>query len=321
MNLSPRANLQLTLHHQEPDHVPYDGEGAWRLVDYSGRKPPHDGIDEWGVTWAPLPESYVAGSEEPADSFPAVYPARTAADLLARGFPAPPGPDRFAGLFDGSDAQGQRPMTIAQHPSGLLDRFIALLGMHAAMTALLAEPEASHAVLARIADYHVGISRAYLKAGAEAGWLADDYAGTAGPYVRPELWRRMILPELKRVIAAYREAGAPVFFHTCGRADVFVADLLDAGVTALNLESSACDLAALKARFGRSIAFFGGISSEVMLSGRREDVRMAVRAAIIALGAGGGLILAPDQPLAYPAENVAEFEDAARLYGGRQAES
>ena len=149
----------------------------------------------------------------------------------------------------------------------------------------------------------------------EAAWLADDYAGQDGPYVRPELWRRMILPPLARVIAVYREADLPVFFHTCGRAEAFVADLLDAGVNVLNLQSEVCNLAALKARFGRGIAFFGGVPSQTMLLGTPEEVRQAARSAIVALAGGGGLILAPDQPLAFPAKNLSALVETARAFG------
>ena len=223
--------------------MPFAGEGAYRLVDHVGRKPPRAGRDEWGVVWAPLPASYELGPAEPAESYAVEHPARSVAEALA--LPLPLGCDAacFAGLFDRQDAA--QTLLIGQHGSGLLDRFILLLGMQKALVALVAEPEAAAAVLERIADYHVAIARGYLAAGSEAAWLADDYAGSDGPYLRPALWRRLILPQMARVIAVYREAGVPVFFHTCGRAEAFVGDLLDAGVTVFNLQSEACDLSGL----------------------------------------------------------------------------
>jgi len=82
-----------------------------------------------------------------------------------------------------------------------------------------------------------------------------------------------------------------------------------------NLQSEACDLGALHTRYGRRIAFIGGIPSGLMLSGGPEDVKQAVRAAIETLGREGGLILAPDQPLAFPPENEAALAEAAREFG------
>lgn len=316
-----KANLLRALRHDAPDHVPYAGEGSFVLVDYIGRKPPRAGRDEWGVTWAPLPPTYHVGEGEPAESYPAVPAAGSLAELLARRWPEPPPAQAFTAALVG--VARAECLAIGQHPAGPLDRFCALLGAERALLALASTPEPCGLALTRIADYHVAIARAYLAAGAEAGWLADDYAGHGGPLISPKLWRRLILPGLARIIAVYRDAGAPVFFHTCGQAEAFIPDLLDAGVTAFNLESDVCDLPALKARFGsrsaqhpRGIGFYGGVPTRTLLEGTPEAVAEAVRQAIATLSQGGGLVLAPDQPLLYPAENWAAFIAAAQRYGG-----
>lgn len=315
-----KRNLLRALRYDKPDHVPYVGEGAFALVDYPGRKPPRVGHDAWGVAWAPLPEDYRAGDNEPAESHPVVPAASSVAEILARPFPEPPPLAAFATSL--AQIARDECLTIGEHPAGLLDRFSALLGAEQAMLALARDPEACRLALERIADHHVGIARAYLAAGAEAGWLADDYAGGNGPFLSPRLWRRLILPGLARIIAVYRDAGAPVFFHTCGRAAAFIPDLLDAGVTAFNLESDLCDLPGLKAQHGArpaqrpwGISFYGGVPTRTLLEGPPEAVAEAVRGAIAALGRDGGLVLAPDQPLLYPAENWAAFVAAARSYG------
>jgi len=312
MSLPPKVNLLRAIAHADPDHVPWAGEGALRLLDHAGRKPPRSGLDDWGVAWAPLPADYQVGANEPAESYPTAPAANSAAELAARPFPAVT-PALFAGLTEG--IKRAETLAVGQHPAGLLDRFVQLLGMPVALTALLSAPDASAAALTRIADYHVQIAHGYLAAGAEAGWLADDYAGDAGPFLSPRVWRRLILPELARVIAVYRQAAAPVFFHTCGRAEAFVPDLLEAGVTVFNLQSDLCDLAALKARFGSRIAFYGGVPSHLMQRGPVDWIVVAARQALWALGRAGGLILAPDQPLAFPPEHLAALDEAAQSYG------
>jgi len=313
MPLAPKENLLRAIAYHEPDHVPYAGEGAYALVDYRGRRPPREGVDEWGVTWAPLPATYLASDEEPALSYPARPAARSVEELLERPAPSAADPSLYQGLLGGIDPA--QTLAIGQHPAGLLDRLVALLGMEQAMLALLRRPAEVQVVLDRIAGYHVQVAHGYLAAGAEAGWLADDYAGSGGPFLDLRLWRRLILPALVQIISVYRAADAPVFFHTCGQAAAFVPDLLAAGVNVLNLESDACDLEALKGRFGRRIAFFGGLPASLLLHGSPEDVRRAARHAILTLGRDGGLILAPDQPLLFPAANLAALQDAARAYG------
>jgi uroporphyrinogen-III decarboxylase len=313
VRITPKANLLRALYHAEPDHEPWAGEDGLRLVDHVGRKPPRSGADDWGVTWAPLPTSYQVGAGEPAESYPVAHPASTAAEALALRFPDPAAPGLFVGLLHGIDRS--KVLVVGQHGAGPFDRFVQLLGLPAAMIALLAEPDDSAGVINRITDYHVGIARGYLAAGVEAGWLADDYAGDGGPLISPMLWRELVLPALARIVAVYGEAGAPVLFHTCGRTEAFVPDLLDAGVTAFNLQSDLCDLAGLKARFGRRIAFYGGVPSDLMLRGSADQVREAARHAMRSLGSEGGLILAPDQPLAFPPENVSTLDEAARHEG------
>lgn len=298
-----KEDVLRTLLHTGPCRIPYSGDGSFALVDHHGRKPPRTGADAWGVIWEPLPDTYEVNANEPAESYAAQHPAVGVAELLDQPFPDPTDPALFAALLQNIDPATC--LTIGQHGQGPLDRLCSLLGMPRALLALRNERDASRAVLERIADYHVGIARGYLSAGVEAGFLADDYAGQGGPMLNPALWRDLILPGLARIINVYRQAGAPVFFHTCGRAEAFIPDLLEAGVTAFNLQSSACDLAALKRRFGRRIAFYGGVSSQIMLTGTPADIELATRKAIVTLWDEGGLIVAPDQPLSYPADNMA----------------
>lgn len=319
MMYTPKQNLLRALQHDSPDRIPYAGDGSLVLVDHHGRKPPRKGADAWGVIWAPLPETYQAGTGEPAESYPAQHPASRATQLIDHPFPDSTDPALFAGVLDGIDIATC--LVVGQHSQGPLDRFCCLLGMSQALLALRSERGASRAVLERIADYHVGLARGYLAAGVEAGFLADDYAGQEGPMLSPALWQEMILPGLTRIIDVYRQAGAPVFFHTCGRSDAFIPALLDAGVTAFNLQSSACDLAALKQRFGRRIVFYGGVASEIVLRGTPTDVACSARQTIVALWDEGGLILAPDQPLAYPEENIAALIATAREYRPAQCSS
>jgi hypothetical protein len=313
MSPSSKQNLLRAIRHENPHHVPYAGEGSFRLVDCRGRKPPREGIDEWGVGWAPLPETYAAGAGEPLHSYPVAPRAASAAELRTVSFPDARDPSLFTNLLDGVDLAGT--LAIGQHPAGILDRFLLLLGMQRGLTALLSEPQASREALERIATHHADLACGYIAAGVGAAWLADDYAGQDGPYMQPSLWRQMVLPALARVIAVYREARLPVFFHTCGQAEVFVQDLLDAGVDVLNLQSDICDLPALKARFGQKVAFWGGVPSQTLLLEAPDDVRQRVRSIIMALAGDGGLILAPDQPLAFPEENLSAMVEAAREFG------
>jgi len=313
MTPTPKENLLRAIRFEDPCYVPYSGEGVLRLVDHRGRKPPRAGTDEWGVTFAPLPESYQAGPDEPAESCAVAYPCASLRDVLAHPFPHVADPGLFAGLLDGVDVRTTLP--VGHHPAGPFDRLSQLLGPMEAWLGLSRDPITGREALDRLADYHVRIARGYIAAGVEAGWIGDDYAGQDGPFMRPAVWRQTVLPGLARVFDVYCSAGLPVFFHTCGRVRDLIPDLLDAGATVFNLETTAADLPALRARFGKQIAFYGGVSAALMLRGAPDEVRRAAREAIIRLGADGGLVLAPDQPLVFPEENERALAETARQFG------
>jgi hypothetical protein len=281
-----------------PGRVPYWGDGSFVLGDYPGRRPPRSGVDAWGVTWAPLPSDYVVGSGEPAESFPIGHPAENAEQVSTMTVPG------FAPLAKFPEGDWA---VIAQHPAGPLDRFLTLLGVQGGYLALGREPGACSQALKAIAQHHIQAAREFLAAGACAGFVADDYAGQAGPVISPRQWRAVVLPAVAAVLEVYRNAGAPVIFHTCGRAEPFVGELIDAGATAFNVQSEVIDVLALKRQYGQRIAFYGGVATDIMLRGSADEIRAAVCRARNTLGREGGLVLAPDQPLAYSQASIAAF--------------
>ena len=122
--------------------------------------------------------------------------------------------------------------------------------MQKALVALVAEPEAAAAVsnASRIIMSR-SPARIWLRAVKPPGWPTTTRGATAPICARTVA---AVDPAADGAgIAVYWEAGVPVFFHTCGRAEAFVGDLLDAGVTVFNLQSEACDLTALREHYGR----------------------------------------------------------------------
>jgi uroporphyrinogen decarboxylase len=314
VEVNPKENLIRAIRHDRPHHVPHFGEGAMVLVDHVRRRPPPGGQDEWGVGWMALPEARVPGAGEYLQGVPTqpvVDRVETLADLP---FPDPVVPGRFAGLLDGTNPSQQ--LVVGQHSLGIFDRFWALLGVERALVALLTHPQATRTVLRRLADWHIGIARGYIAAGVEAAWLADDYGWQQGLMMSPHTWRDLIRPQLARLTQVYHRAGCIVFFHTCGKVEPIIGDLIAAGVDVFNVQPSANDLAALKKRYGRRIAFHGGVDTQhVMTGGTPEQVRQAALWAMHHLGREGGLVLGPDQRMAMPEENVQALVETARQYG------
>ena len=77
----------------------------------------------------------------------------------------------------------------------------------------------------------------------------------------------------------------------------FIDELVEMGVEVLNpiqVTARGMDPAALKAEYGRRLAFCGGIDQrEVLPHGTPDDVELEVRRRIGQLGPGGGYVAAP----------------------------
>jgi uroporphyrinogen decarboxylase len=149
----------------------------------------------------------------------------------------------------------------------------------------------------------------------------DDSGTQRGPLMSPKACRTLLKPYYKRYFDFVKsKTDAKIFYHSCGNVTALVDDLTEIGVEVLNpVQVSALgDSAALKARFGDKVSFWGAIDTQhVLPSGTPEDVEEEVRLRIRTLGPGGGLVVAsvhnfqPDVPTA----NIVAMAEATRKWG------
>lgn len=139
----------------------------------------------------------------------------------------------------------------------------------------------------------------------------------------PSLFRRFGLPSLKKMTKMAKEAGIPTMLHSCGKERILVEICVEeTGLDCINpLEvppMGDCDLAEIKAKFGKDISLMGNLNTvEVMLRGTVDDVEREARKAIDDAGAGGGFILSTGDQCGRdtPDENIFKLVETARTYG------
>lgn len=126
--------------------------------------------------------------------------------------------------------------------------------------------------------------------------INDDVAANWGPFVGPETYERVFLPPLRRMVRAYRDAGARFIMH---HADGNVLPLLDmwvdAGIDAINPVEfrSGMDAVKIREKYGRRLALIGGLDNCAILPrGDRHEIRAHVRY-LLQAGRGGGYIIGP----------------------------
>ena len=149
----------------------------------------------------------------------------------------------------------------------------------------------------------------------------DDLASQKDIIMSPGMFRRILKPFYKKYNDLIKsKTNAKIFFHSCGNIVKLIGELVDTGVDIINpVQVSAMgDTAALKAKFGDKVSFWGGIDTQhVLPRGSTSDVRAEVRRRIHDLGPGGGFVLAAVHNIQadVPPQNILAMAEAAREYG------
>jgi uroporphyrinogen decarboxylase len=125
-------------------------------------------------------------------------------------------------------------------------------------------------------------------------WIYDDIAANHGLLVSPKTYERLFLPEVRRMVSAFRAAGAThVGYHSDGDVRLVLDALVDAGITLLNpVEPRAhMDVVDLRRKYGHKLAFVGGLCNSLILpAGSPEEVREHV-AHVSSVASDGGLVI------------------------------
>jgi len=149
-------------------------------------------------------------------------------------------------------------------------------------------------------------------------WIYDDMAYNRGPMFSPAQFEKVLLPAYRRMIQAYKAAGARyVFLHSDGDLRPILDMLVDAGIDGLHpLERRAgMDMVELRRRYPRLVLAGGMCNTHTLVKGSRREIEAQARQ-IIDLGRHGGVIIgthsiSPEVPL----ENFLTYHEVCLKYG------
>jgi len=299
-----------------------DFEGAIVVTERDGRRW-HDLTDEWGVRWSMPDDSplYMDITHHPLAN-------ATLADLDAYPWPRGNDPGRFVGLRDRAEQiLHETPYALVSGISGVVyETCWYLRGLEQWFMDMLQQPEFCEALLDRTLAFWLDWFDGFL---AEVGdvvdviMIGDDLAGQTGPLFRPDFYRQVVKPRQKRLVQLIKgRTRAKIWYHTCGACRMYLPDLIDNGIDAINpvqISATGMDPAELKAEFGDKLTFWGGgIDAQHVLPHADPDtVRDHVRRNIEQLKPGGGYVFnnVHNIQAGVPAENVVAMYDAAYEFG------
>lgn len=199
--------------------------------------------------------------------------------------------------------------------SGPFERLHSLTGFEEAFIAIYEEPGAFCELMEALTDFRVEeirqISRAYKP---DVILSMDDLASATAPFFSLDMYRSFIKPYEKRIAEAVHETGAYFLYHSCGRMQDFIDDLLEIGVDGFNAVTPCNDQRNLMERYGSRFVVDGGMDSLLINTEgiSEERLREEMRKTCDIFGPYKRFIV---HPAAFITENRKILLDEADIYG------
>ena len=177
---------------------------------------------------------------------------------------------------------------------GALEWSMWMMGPERFCTMLYDDPALVEAVIS-----HVGTRQAAVCA-AVAGHPAvcaivngDDWGFRTQTFLAPADMRRLIFPEVKRLVEVTHAQGKPFILHSCGNLTAVMDGLIDeVGIDGKHsFEENVTPVTEAKARWGDRLALCGGIDIDMLCRADDETLRGYVRRVLDRCAPGGGFLL------------------------------
>ncbi len=283
-------------------------------------------LDEWGTTWRTTGDGHYLYVDGPF--FGTKRPHIE--ELDNHDWPDPDNPGYCRGLADRAAALRARSDSaiILNLPPGIVHQTQFVRGFADSLKDLYRNRDFAARLMTIIADLWIRIAENALEAvgnNVDIVFFGDDLATQQAPLFSPDIYRELIKPHHRRMVAALKAHDVAVIYHSCGAVSSLIQDLIDIDIDAINpvqVGAKHMDPGALKDAFGDRVTFWGGIDTQGVLPfGSTNDVRAEVDRMIDCLGAGGGYVLNSVHNIQddVPAENIVAMFDEARTYRPRWA--
>ncbi|MDR3692674.1 MAG: uroporphyrinogen decarboxylase family protein [Fimbriimonas sp.] len=170
----------------------------------------------------------------------------------------------------------------------------------------------------RYAEQSTRMALAGAQAGADLIRLGDDVGTQRGMMMSVPFWRKHLKPRLARIVEAAKTVENPPYvqYHSDGRINEIVDDLIEIGVDILNPVQPECmPIDEVADRWKDRIAFCGMIGTQTTMPfGSEDDVRAQVAGCEKWIHLGAKMVLAPTHVLEpdVPWQNVIALANAVR---------
>jgi uroporphyrinogen decarboxylase len=190
----------------------------------------------------------------------------------------------------------------------MFERAWSLMGMENVLMAMITNPGELDGFFDRICDFFIQLVDVALEYDLDGIYFGDDWGQQQGLIMGVPHWRRFIKPRMARLYSRVKSGGKIVIQHSCGDCHEILPDLIEIGLDCYQtFQPEIYDIAAVKRLYGDKLAFWGGVSTQQILSRcPPQEVQREIVRVVNVLRVNGGLIIAPTHALPFdvPVENV-----------------
>jgi len=266
--------------------------------------------NEWGAILEYGEEEY---------GMPVGGPIKTLEDLNHYRPPDPRAPGRFASL-ERIVKRYKGKIAIGVHLNDVFSIPRNLMGFQHLLEAFACEPELITGLVEISVKTNIELAKQAARVGADFVVTGDDYASTEAPFVSPGMFRELLWPGLKRVVAGFKDAGLIHIKHTDGNIRPLLDMILDSGIDALDPIDplAGMDIGEMKQKHGGRIALKGNVDcAHTLTSGAERQVVDETKEVIRKAAAGGGLIVSSSNSIHSGVKpgNYLAMWNTIRIYG------
>ena len=351
-DMTSRERVLTTLAHQEPDHVPcwLGASPEWKALarEHLGLADDEALLRYLGDDFRRVFSTYVGPPERSPDQLlscpeatwrspfgierhgygygmPLTNPLKDASLAEVHAYPWPD-PDWVDVSQIGSEARqwGGEFAILGGEWSPFWHDAIDLLDFDGLIYQMYDNPDIVDAVMQYTADYYLEVSRRIFESSGDAidiFFIGNDLGAQTGPLISPHLFRRFVLPHIKRFVDLGHAYGKFVILHTDGSMRLLLPDLIAIGLDGMQSVQPFCtgmELGGLKRDFGDDFAFFGCIDTQALIETTPAGARQLTIDVLETMMPGGGFIASPSHDYLLPetpVENVIIMYETIREYG------
>jgi uroporphyrinogen decarboxylase len=265
--------------------------------------------DEWGIT-------RVTYDEYPN---PVGFPIKDEGDLKTLTVPDPDADYRFDTIRHVMQEFGEEKAIIIR----LRDVFSQprdLLGFENFLLSFYTQPDLVTRLMEISVDYNTRLAKNARELGGEMIVVGDDIATNTGLLIRPQMYRKMVLPYFTQLINNFKALGFYVIKHTDGDIHAVLDDLVNSGIDCLDPIDplGGLDIGDIKQRYGDRVCLKGNVDCvSTLVDKTPEEVVRDVKTCILKASPGGGHIISSSNSIhsgIHPV-NYQVFLNAIKEYG------